>query len=104
MPREAGYAAPSEIKIDKSFIRGLEEDPRALPIVDAVLAMGRSLDRDAIAEGFETEQQLISRRHHCSEVPGFLLGHPIPSRSVGRYINEASEATHQPGGLEPTLV
>jgi diguanylate cyclase (GGDEF)-like protein len=77
-----------KIKIDKSFINGLGEDPCALPIIDAILAMGRSLDMDVIAEGVETEQQLaILRKHHCSEVQGFLLGRPIPSEAVGRFID-----------------
>jgi EAL domain-containing protein (putative c-di-GMP-specific phosphodiesterase class I) len=80
-----------KIKIDKSFIRDLGEDPCALSIVDAILSMGRSLDMDVIAEGIETEQQLtILRRRHCSEVQGFLLGRPIPSESVGQYIDEAT--------------
>jgi len=45
----------------------------------ALLAMGRSLDMDVIAEAVETEQQLeILRRHHCSEVQGFLLDVQFP--------------------------
>jgi diguanylate cyclase (GGDEF)-like protein len=80
-----------KIKIDKSFIRDLGDDPCALSIVDAILAMGRSLDMDVIAEGIETEQQLtILRRRNCSEVQGFLLGRPIPSEAVGQYIDEAT--------------
>ena len=94
-----------KIKIDKSFIRGLGEDPCALSIVDAILAMGRSLDMEVIAEGIETEQQLsILRGQHCSEVQGFLLGRPIPSESMGRYIHEATETTYQRAKLEPSLV
>jgi len=80
-----------KIKIDKSFIHDLGEDPSALLIVDAILAMGRSLDMDVIAEGVETEQQLaILRRHHCFGVQGFLLGRPIPSGVVGQFIDKAA--------------
>ena len=76
-----------KIKIDQSFIRGLGEDPNALSIVDAILAMGRSLDMKVIAEGIETDQQLqILRGQHCAEVQGFLLGRPMPSADVGQYL------------------
>jgi predicted signal transduction protein with EAL and GGDEF domain len=80
-----------KIKIDKSFIRDLGADRCALSIVDAILAMGRSLDMDVIAEGIETEQQLaVLRGRHCSEVQGFLLGRPMPSDAVGDYIDETT--------------
>ena len=84
-----------KIKIDKSFIHGLAEDPCALSIVDAILAMGRSLDMDVVAEGIETEQQLaILREHHCSEVQGFLLSCPLPEEAVWEYIDKATSADH----------
>jgi diguanylate cyclase (GGDEF)-like protein len=77
-----------KIKIDQSFIRGLGEDPSALSIVDAILAMGRSLDMKVIAEGIETDQQLqILRGQHCAEVQGFLLGRPMPSADVAQYLD-----------------
>jgi diguanylate cyclase (GGDEF)-like protein len=76
-----------KIKIDQSFIRGLGEDPSALSIVEAILAMGRSLDMKVIAEGIETDQQLqILRGKRCAEVQGFLLGRPMPSAEVGQYL------------------
>jgi EAL domain-containing protein (putative c-di-GMP-specific phosphodiesterase class I) len=76
-----------KIKIDKSFIRELEEDPSARSIVGAILAMGRSLDVDIIAEGIETEEQLtIIRKLHCAEIQGFLSGKPMPGEMVGPYL------------------
>jgi diguanylate cyclase (GGDEF)-like protein len=85
-----------KIKIDKSFIRSLGKEPCALSIVDAILAMGRSLDMDVIAEGIETEQQLkILRGQLCAEVQGFLLGRPMTSEAVGRYIDEATPDNHR---------
>jgi diguanylate cyclase (GGDEF)-like protein/PAS domain S-box-containing protein len=76
-----------KIKIDKSLIRELEEDPSARSIVGAILAMGRSLDVDIIAEGIETEEQLtIIRKLHCAEIQGFLSGKPMPGEMVGPYL------------------
>jgi EAL domain-containing protein (putative c-di-GMP-specific phosphodiesterase class I) len=92
------------IKIDKSFIQGLGEDACALSIVEAILAMGRSLDMDVIAEGIETDKQLtILRRQHCAEVQGFLLGRPIPSDEVDRYIDDASSGPYRTTAPEPVL-
>jgi EAL domain-containing protein (putative c-di-GMP-specific phosphodiesterase class I) len=72
-----------KIKIDKSFISGLEDDTSARSIVDAILAMERSLSMDVIAEGIETEQQLtIMRQMRCLEMQGFLLGKPLPGEAV----------------------
>ena len=78
-----------KIKIDKSFICGVEDDPSARSIVSAILAMGKSLDMDVIAEGIETEQQLtIMRNLQCPEVQGFLLGKPMPAQTIQAYLDE----------------
>ncbi len=78
-----------KIKIDKSFMQALVVDPNALQIVQAILAMGRSLNLEVIAEGVETEQQMwILRGQHCSEVQGLLLGRPLPARDVYRHLGD----------------
>jgi predicted signal transduction protein with EAL and GGDEF domain len=94
-----------KIKIDQTFIRGLGEDPSARSIVDAILAMGRSLDMKVIAEGIETEQQLqILRGQLCAEVQGFLLGRPMPAADVGRYLEVKSEKISQIEPVRRSLV
>jgi diguanylate cyclase (GGDEF)-like protein len=78
----------NKIKIDQSFVQALGEDPNALSIIHAILAMGRSLKLDVIAEGVETEQQLrILTEHHCPEVQGFLLGRPLAADAVARNLD-----------------
>jgi diguanylate cyclase len=85
-----------KIKIDKSFIRGLENDPGARSIVSAILAMGRSLGMEVIAEGIETEQQLaIMRQLRCGEVQGFLLGKPMPGEAVFQYLEDIAQQKRQ---------
>ena len=77
-----------KIKIDKSFVQALGTDPNALPIVQAILAMGRSLNLDVIAEGVETELHLwLLRGQQCAQVQGFLLGLPIPAAEVLRHLH-----------------
>ncbi|MCK8785811.1 EAL domain-containing protein [Roseomonas sp. NAR14] len=72
-----------KIKIDKSFVQALEADPGARAIVDAILAMGRSLNLQVTAEGVETEQQFrFLQRLACDEAQGFLLGRPMTAERL----------------------
>ncbi len=66
-----------KIKLDRQFVSELEDSPQAVAIVRAVLALGKSLSIPVLAEGIETERQLIVlRREGCDEVQGYLLGEP----------------------------
>jgi diguanylate cyclase (GGDEF)-like protein/PAS domain S-box-containing protein len=69
-----------KIKIDRSFISDVEDDSEAETIVQAIVAMSRSLRLDVTAEGVETKQQLaMLRALGCNFVQGYLLGRPIPA-------------------------
>lgn len=74
-----------KIKLDRMFVSELEDSPQATAIVRAVLALGKSLAIPVLAEGIETEQQMIAlRREGCDEAQGFLLGYPHPLPVTGR--------------------
>lgn len=65
------------LKIDRSFTQKLDADPGAKPIVQAIIAMGHSLNLSITAEGVETASQLnILRQMGCNNFQGFLLGQP----------------------------
>ncbi|MGA2709118.1 MAG: EAL domain-containing protein [Steroidobacteraceae bacterium] len=66
------------LKIDRSFVHGVLDEPRSIAIVETILSLARSLDMNTIAEGIETEQQraLLSTMG-CDELQGFLLSHPL---------------------------
>jgi len=73
------------MKIDRSFVAGLDHDPRATAIVSAVIALGAELAVNVIAEGVETRPQLAAlQRMNCQAVQGFLLDHPRPHPSWDR--------------------
>ncbi|KQB12912.1 EAL domain-containing protein [Rhodobacter capsulatus] len=82
----------AEIKIDRSFVRGLEgpEPGRARALMRAILAMAGALGLRAIAEGVETEAQFsILKEEGCPAMQGFLLGRPLSLRSFeARYLTE----------------
>ena len=65
------------IKIDRSFVRNLGDDPRDEAIVATIVTLARQLDKTVVAEGVESEVQLRTlRRLGCHEAQGFLLGRP----------------------------
>jgi predicted signal transduction protein with EAL and GGDEF domain len=72
-----------KIKIDQSFVRSLETNPESAAIVKAVTALGESLGMVTIAEGVETENQLLQiAKDGCKQVQGFLTGRPLPPKAV----------------------
>ena len=72
-----------KIKIDQSFIRGLEQREDCVAIVRAIVGLGNSLGISVIAEGVETEEQLATlRREGCLQVQGYLFSRPRPLSAV----------------------
>ena len=65
--------------------------PRAssspLPIIRAVIGLGKSLGMPVVAEGVETTGQLeLLTGERCDEVQGYLIGRPVPADQVGRFL------------------
>ncbi len=66
------------LKIDRSFIQDLQNNPDDAAITFSIIAMAHNLNLKVIAEGVENEEQLkLLRLHHCDEGQGFLFGHPL---------------------------
>ncbi|MEN1759665.1 bifunctional diguanylate cyclase/phosphodiesterase [Anoxynatronum sibiricum] len=62
------------LKIDRSFIMNMEDSSQARSIVSSIIAMGRSLHLELVAEGIETEQQLaMLRQENCQMGQGFYF-------------------------------
>ena len=86
-----------KIKIDRSFISRLGQDPIAVAIVRAVVGMTEALGIRAIAEGVETSAQAdILRAHGCSEAQGYLYGRPVSGEAFDALICEGPIAALEP--------
>ncbi|MCE3606583.1 EAL domain-containing protein [Massilia sp. P8910] len=79
------------LKIDKSFICGLPQDSENAAITRAIIAMAHGLKMVVVAEGVETDEQLVLLEEYgCDLVQGFYLGHPSPHESITLMLNKAS--------------
>ena len=67
------------LKLDRSMIDGVTQDPRDLAVLRAIVAMAKALDLSVIAEGIETEAQRLAVAHEgCACYQGFLRAEPMP--------------------------
>lgn len=66
------------IKIDRSFISGLDQSQSSEAIVSAIIKMGHALSLTVTAEGIETDEQLGKLTElACDQAQGFYLGRPM---------------------------
>ena len=82
-----------KIKIDKSFVENIHRHDRATVIVRAVLGLGRSLEIPVVAEGVETEEQILFLRgENCTELQGYAIGRPAPVDTLGAWTLASASA------------
>jgi diguanylate cyclase (GGDEF)-like protein len=67
------------VKIDASFVRAISAEREREPVLEAVMAIGRSMGMTVVAEGVETRYQAdVLRRLGCDLAQGYLFGRPVP--------------------------
>ncbi len=68
------------VKVDRSFIRNLEDDHEDAALASAIISMAKSLNLSVVAEGVETDGQLeFLRERGCDEYQGFLFSPAVPA-------------------------
>lgn len=86
----------SKIKIDKSFVMGLEE-PRNLAVVRSAIDLARNMDLQVTAEGIETEAACNTLRDlGCQVGPGYFFSRPLAVEGLQTWLAES------PWGLGPS--
>lgn len=79
------------LKIDRSFVRDIQQDPGDAAIVAAIIAMAHNLRLQVIAEGVETEDQMrFLRGHRCDEMQGYFGSPPVPPDEMRRLLEAYS--------------
>ncbi|HAZ47134.1 MAG TPA: GGDEF domain-containing response regulator [Cyanobacteria bacterium UBA11369] len=75
------------LKIDRSFISGIEHQEKNLDITRTIITLAHSLELDAIAEGVETPAQLeILRALGCEYGQGYLFSPPLEGSAVVNFM------------------
>lgn len=78
---------PHLLKIDRFFVDGIDLEAERGDMVRAIIAIGRSLNMEVLAEGVETENQLqYLRAAGCDEVQGYYVSRPLPSEGVEKLL------------------
>ena len=69
-----------QLKIDRSFVMGIETNPHAVSICAATISLAHSLGLKVVAEGVETAAQhdLLHLGHGCDYLQGYLFSRPLP--------------------------
>ncbi|WP_178381563.1 putative bifunctional diguanylate cyclase/phosphodiesterase [[Phormidium ambiguum] IAM M-71] len=77
------------LKIDRSFVKDITFDPCDLAIASAIVALGKGLNINVVAEGVETEAQLdYLRQLGCAEIQGYLFSPPLPAKDTIKLLKE----------------
>lgn len=72
-----------EIKVDRSYINGLEDDYRSRAITSGIIDIARGFGINVVAEGVENAQQLsILKTLNCEQAQGYYLGYPMSSKQL----------------------
>jgi EAL domain-containing protein (putative c-di-GMP-specific phosphodiesterase class I) len=72
------------LKIDRSFIVNMAQNPDSMSIVSTTISLAHSLNLKVIAEGVETEEQAhFLKLLRCDEIQGFLVSRPVPAAEIG---------------------
>jgi diguanylate cyclase (GGDEF)-like protein/PAS domain S-box-containing protein len=75
------------IKVDRSFVQGIEHDARDAAITANLVTLAHALGLLAIAEGIESGGQLASVRElGCDMAQGFLFARPVPAEELGQVL------------------
>ncbi|MFW9267379.1 putative bifunctional diguanylate cyclase/phosphodiesterase [Pseudomonas sp. NR3] len=75
------------LKIDKSFVGGMEQREENRKLVHAMINLAHNLNLEVVAEGVETREQLeLLRGFGCDQVQGFLISKPLPLAELVEYL------------------
>jgi len=83
----------STIKVDRTFVQGAAQgSAESLAIINAVVAMAKSLDMTTTAEGVETaEEAELIRNLGCDKIQGYYFGRPMAAQDALRLFSDPQQ-------------
>lgn len=79
------------LKIDRSFIITMLEEPNAMTLVSTIISLARSLKLKVIAEGVDSEEQAkVLTLLRCDEMQGYLFSKPVPIAALVDMLSKTS--------------
>jgi EAL domain-containing protein (putative c-di-GMP-specific phosphodiesterase class I) len=89
-----GYLAKlpvHSLKIDRTFIMAMVDDPDTLTLVSTIVSLAHSLRLKVVAEGVETEDQAkMLRLLNCDRMQGYLISKPVPESELQEILRRTS--------------
>ena len=71
------------LKVDRSFVRDIEQDPNDRALVEAIITMSHALNLKVVAEGVETPRQFtFLKEKSCDQAQGYLMSKPLPAAEI----------------------
>ncbi|RNE92558.1 bifunctional diguanylate cyclase/phosphodiesterase [Marichromatium sp. AB32] len=81
------------LKIDRSFVGGIESQGQDRDIIRAIIALGEALGQEVLAEGIETRKQALAlRRLGCRLGQGYLFARPLAPEALPDWIGSRARA------------
>jgi EAL domain-containing protein (putative c-di-GMP-specific phosphodiesterase class I) len=78
-----------KLKVDQSFVRAIDSDPRSLAVAETVITLAKKLDVEVVAEGIESERALdILRQRGCDLGQGYLISKPLRAEHFAAWYRE----------------
>jgi diguanylate cyclase len=88
---------PTQLKIDRSFVRDADSDADSRAIVKGVISLAQALGLNMVAEGVETEaQRQFLRDAGCHTLQGYLIARPLPVNELEDWLAAAALASPAP--------
>lgn len=86
-----------KLKIDRSFISGVETNVEALNLMKSIASLGRALDLTVVAEGVETaEQANLAHLAGCNQIQGFHFSGPMPIADLVKWEHRGVDKNNNP--------
>ena len=80
------------LKIDRSFISGLRDNPEGETLIHTLVQLGKALSIETLAEGIEEPRELsLLQDEHCDSGQGFLFARPLDAAATEAFLRDCAE-------------